>query len=189
MAPTAWQSHLASYRASHPKLTLKQCMKGASKTYERATTTFGNVASPVTSKRYRSTREGETAKMSLYASRRNIRITWYSGKKWVRVTAFSALRQVLEAMQRRGLVTNIQGIDDRSKLITAELSEEAMSDSIYMIMASIIAKSLRSVFSLVSEDGGSSNSQSKMQYTITASARSHQSIDATKATRIVDEAF
>lgn len=36
---SAWNAHLASFRSSHPTLTLKQCMKGASKTYQGATTT------------------------------------------------------------------------------------------------------------------------------------------------------
>lgn len=31
--PSAWQTHLAAYRASHPRLNLKTCMQEASKTY------------------------------------------------------------------------------------------------------------------------------------------------------------
>ena len=34
-----WRDHLADYRVKHPNLSLKQCMIGASKTYQRSTTT------------------------------------------------------------------------------------------------------------------------------------------------------
>ena len=34
-AGRAWRAHLSEYRKKHPKLTLKQQMKGASKTYKK----------------------------------------------------------------------------------------------------------------------------------------------------------
>lgn len=36
---SAWNAHLAKFRATHPKLTLKECMQQASKTYRSKTTT------------------------------------------------------------------------------------------------------------------------------------------------------
>ena len=34
-AGKAWRSHLSEYRKKHPNLSLKQQMKGASKTYKK----------------------------------------------------------------------------------------------------------------------------------------------------------
>ena len=36
MPPSKWTAHLTEYRSTHPTLTLKECMQGASKTYRRA---------------------------------------------------------------------------------------------------------------------------------------------------------
>lgn len=38
---SAWRSHLNEYRKSHPKMSLKQQMKGASKTYKKSKSSRG----------------------------------------------------------------------------------------------------------------------------------------------------
>ena len=35
--PTAWQKHVAAFRLANPKLSFKDCLKGAKETYVRAT--------------------------------------------------------------------------------------------------------------------------------------------------------
>ena len=41
-AGKAWRSHLNEYRKKHPNLSLKQQMKGASKTYKKGTSKSGS---------------------------------------------------------------------------------------------------------------------------------------------------
>ena len=41
-AGKAWRSHLSEYRKKHPNLSLKQQMKGASKTYKKGKSKSGS---------------------------------------------------------------------------------------------------------------------------------------------------
>ena len=43
-AGNAWRSHLSEYRKKHPNLSLKQQMKGASKTYKKGKSKSGTIS-------------------------------------------------------------------------------------------------------------------------------------------------
>tara|TARA_Y100000590_G_C15271184_1_gene845138 strand:- start:126 stop:443 length:318 start_codon:yes stop_codon:yes gene_type:complete len=43
-AGKAWRSHLSEYRKNHPNLSLKQQMKGASKTYKKGKSKSGTIS-------------------------------------------------------------------------------------------------------------------------------------------------
>ena len=49
-AGKAWRSHLNEYRKKHPNLTLKQQMKGASKTYKKGTSKSGSKSGSISVK-------------------------------------------------------------------------------------------------------------------------------------------
>mgnify|MGYP001185819246 CR=1 FL=1 len=49
--PSAWQTHLAAYRATHPRSDLKTCMQEASKTYQRSTSASYRSSTRVSSTR------------------------------------------------------------------------------------------------------------------------------------------
>lgn len=56
MPTSAWTVHLTAYRASHPHLSMKECMQQASKTYRKSTRT----ATQAPRQRYRANQLGLT---------------------------------------------------------------------------------------------------------------------------------
>ena len=80
-AGNAWRAHLDEYRKKHPNLSLKQQMKGASKTYKKGKSKSGSIIAVKTSKysvhvrprRSRRTKRSKSSKKSKGSRRKKRR--------------------------------------------------------------------------------------------------------------------